>query len=66
MENVLGLLKTFNPSIGLLLIVVYAITDALYARYTLDVANLNEYRAATTGAAIHFLIAFGVINYTHN
>lgn len=28
--------------------------------------NRNEYGAATTGAAIHFMIAFGVINYTEN
>lgn len=46
--------------------VAYVIIDALYAKYTLDVANYNEYKAATTGSIIHVFIAFGVISYTNN
>lgn len=66
MEHILDAIKTFNFAIAALILVVYAITDALYAKYTLDVANCNEYKAATVGASIHFFIAFGVINYTQN
>lgn len=66
MENILNAMKTFDFTIGILILVLYMITDALYAKYTLDVANYNEYKAATIGATIHFFIAFGVINYTQN
>lgn len=66
MENISGLLKNFNPFIGLLVLITYAITDALYAKYTLDVTNHNPAKAANTGALIHFFLAFGVINYTQN
>lgn len=66
MESILEALKSFNPTIAILILVVYIITDALYAKYTIDVANYNEYKAATVGSIIHFCIAFGVINYTDN
>ncbi|MFH0891932.1 MAG: hypothetical protein V1867_04080 [Candidatus Falkowbacteria bacterium] len=66
MESTLETLKTFNPIIALLILIAYIITDALYAKYTLDVANYNEYKAATIGSAIHFFLAFGIINYTEN
>lgn len=65
-ESALEAIKTFDVMIALLILVVYAVIDALYAKYTLDVANYNEYKAATVGALMHFLIAFGVINYTQN
>ena len=66
MESILEAIKTFNPIIALTILAVYIVTDALYAKYTLDVANYNEYKAATVGSIIHFCIAFGVINYTDN
>lgn len=66
MENLIKAIETFNFFIAFLVLIVYTITDALYARYTLDVANYKPYKAATTGALIHFFLAFGVINYTQN
>ncbi len=66
MQNIVNAIEIFNPLIALLILILYAITDALYAKYTLDVTNHNEYKAATVGAVIHFFIAFGVINYTQN
>lgn len=66
METIIESFKTFNPIMALCVLVAYIIIDALYAKYTLDVANYNEYKAANIGVSIHFLIAFGVINYTQN
>ena len=66
MEHLLELAKEFNFYIAGLIFVTYVVTDALYAKYTLDVANYNKYRAATIGTSIHFLMAFGVISYTQN
>lgn len=66
MESILEDIKSFNLIIALLILLTYTITDALYAKYTLDVANYNEIKAASIGALIHFFLAFGVINYTEN
>lgn len=66
MENITEALKTFNFLIAFSVLIVYTITDALYARYTLDVANYNAVKAASIGSLIHFFLAFGVINYTQN
>lgn len=66
MNSLFEALRTFNLFIGISILIVYAITDALYAKYTLDVANYNEYKAATVWSIIHFCIAFWVINYTDN
>lgn len=59
-------IRSFDPVIALFIFLAYIFIDALYALYTLDVAQYNEFRAATTGAIIHFCIAFGVISYTKN
>lgn len=66
MEHILYDIQNFNFAIAGLVLILYAITDALYAKYTFDVVNCNEYKAASVGALIHFFIAFGVINYTQN
>lgn len=58
--------KSFDAGIAFLIFIAYAILDAFMAKYTIEVASLNEYRAATTGVITHFLLAFGVINYTQN
>lgn len=59
-------LQNFNIIIALFILIAYILIDALYAKYTLDVANYNEYKAATVGAGLHFFIALGVITYTQN
>lgn len=58
--------STFDFSTAFLVFVAYTVVDALFARYTLAVADLNEWKAATTGLLTHVLLAFGVINYTQN
>lgn len=66
MDHIFDAVRTFNIPVAGLIMIAYAIIDGLYAKYTLDVTNYNEYRAATVGASMHFFIAFGVINYTQN
>lgn len=56
----------FSWSIALLVFISYVILDVLYARYTLSVNRLEPVRAATTGSVMYFLLAIGVLNYTHN
>lgn len=58
--------STFDFGTAFLVFVAYAVVDALFARYTLAVAELNEWKAATTGLLTHILLAFGVIHYTQN
>lgn len=66
MESILEDIKSLSLLTALLILTAYIIIEALYAKYTLDVANYNEYKAASTGAIIHFFLAFGVISYTEN
>lgn len=66
MNPITEVFSTFDPFIAVSILLVYTVSDALYAKYTLDVANYNEYNAASVGVIIHFFIAFGVINYTQN
>jgi hypothetical protein len=56
----------FNMLTALMVFVAYLVTDMLYAHYTFAVAKLQALRAATTGALMYFLLAVGVLNYTHN
>ncbi|MBP6881435.1 MAG: hypothetical protein KBC35_02310 [Candidatus Pacebacteria bacterium] len=46
--------------------IAYFVVDAMYAHYTLSVAELKAVSAATTGALMHFLIALGVLSYVQN
>jgi len=52
-----------DPMITLAVFIAYFIVDALYARYTLHVTQYRASSAATTGALMHFILAFGVLNY---
>lgn len=65
-QNITTHWEQFDPTVAALIFVAYTVLDALIAKYTIEVANLDEYRAATTGVISHFLLAFGVINYTQN
>ena len=56
----------FNIFVALAIFLAYIIVDALYAFYTLEVTKKNAVSAATTGAIMHFLLAFGVLNYVNN
>lgn len=46
--------------------IAYLLVDALYAYYTLAVVQKQPFRAASVGSLMHFLIAFGVLNYVQN
>lgn len=65
-SSVLTQYASFSFSVAISVFIAYVIVDALYARYTIAVADLDEYKAATTGMMTHFLLAFGVITYTKN
>lgn len=47
-------------------LVSYLLVDAMYARYTIEIVNENATRAATIGALMHVLLAYGVLSYTQN
>lgn len=59
-------LETFNFLIAVSVLVAYFIVDAMYAHYTLSVAELKAIPAANTGALMHFLLAVGVLSYVQN
>ncbi len=59
-------LEQFNWAIALSIFFAYIATDALYAYYTLAVAEQRPLSAANTGAVLHLLIAFGVLSYVEN
>ena len=58
--------STIDPALAVGIFVAYAVIDALYAYYTLAVVNRSAFAAATTGLVMHFLLAFGVINFVQN
>ena len=70
MESVLGSVnesyQTFSILVASGVFVVYVIVDAMYAHYTLSVAELKPVSAANTGALMHFLLALGVLSYVEN
>ena len=55
-----------NLILSVAIFLVYILVDGLYAYYTLKVVELSEYRSATSGAVIHLMLAFGVLNYVNN
>ena len=58
--------NNFNFSLAVLIFFAYLLIDALYAYYTILVVNKEAVKSATIGAIMHFLLAFGVINYVQN
>jgi len=62
----MGISLHVNPWLALILFTAYAVVDAMYARYTLSVTKAKPFEAATVGALMHFILAFGVINYVKN
>lgn len=66
MEHILLSAHDFDMKIGLLLFFAYMAIDALYASYTYLLIKKSPARAATVGAGMYFLIAFGVVNYVNN
>lgn len=66
MEKLQLLYNNFNWLMALGVMISYVVVDGLYAKYTLEVVSLKPFMSATIGAGMHFLLAFGVINYTEN
>jgi hypothetical protein len=65
-EHVLFLAKELNIYTAVLIFFGYALVDGLYAYYTFKVVERDEYRAAFSGAFMHFILAFGVLSYVQN
>ena len=53
-------------TLALAIFLAYFLIDALYAYYTLAVVGREAFKSASIGAFMHFLLAFGVINYVQN
>lgn len=66
MEILLSHWATFKIINALLVFIVYVVVDGMYAYYTLAVTEKRAFKSATTGALMHFLIAFGVLSYVEN
>jgi hypothetical protein len=58
--------QSFDFKIAGIVFVAYLLIDAMYAYYTLAVTRKKPVTAASVGALMHFLIAFGVLNYVQN
>lgn len=58
--------QSFDFKVAVIVFVAYLLVDAMYAYYTLAVTKNRPVAAASVGATMHFLIAFGVLNYVQN
>lgn len=59
-------LAQFDIGTAVLVFVAYILIDGMYAYYTIMVTRKRPVVSATTGALMHFLIAFGVLSYVDN
>lgn len=66
MEKIINYWNNFDIFLALFIFVAYFIIDGLYAYYTFSVVKKKPFAAATTGFIMHFMLAFGVINYVNN
>jgi fatty acid desaturase len=60
------LVRDFNVVIGLGVFFAYVVIDALNTYYTSAVAEKRPAAAATTGAVVYILLAFGIVSFTEN
>lgn len=65
-DEFVTLTQGFNFLLAALIFAAYIVIDALYAYYTLAVTKRNAFSSANSGLILHFLLAFGVINYVQN
>lgn len=66
LNDIAGSWQSFNIQLALLIFLAYLVVDGLYAKYTLHVTQYKPYSSATIGALMHFIMAFGVLNYVNN
>lgn len=59
-------LHHFDFGLAALIFLAYLVIDALYAKYTYAVVERRPVQAANIGFVMHFLLAFGIINYVGN
>lgn len=64
--DILSHWQAFDFKIALIVFIAYLIVDAMYAYYTITVTKKKPLTSASVGALMHFLIAFGVLNYVEN
>jgi hypothetical protein len=56
----------FDIWVAVSLLAAYFVLDGMYAAYTIKVTEKRPATAATIGALMHFIIAFGVLSYVQN
>jgi hypothetical protein len=66
METFYAHWQSFNFITATIVLIAYLLIDAMYAYYTLAITKKMPFTAASLGALMHFLIAFGVLNYVEN
>lgn len=66
MEKLLTNWQQFDFVIALTVLVAYLMIDGMYAYYTIAVTKKKPVTSASVGAIMHFMIAFGVLNYVQN
>ncbi|TXH08081.1 MAG: hypothetical protein E6Q06_00615 [Candidatus Moraniibacteriota bacterium] len=66
MQHITFSLNDFDLGIGMLVFVAYMLIDGLYVAYTYSIVKKEPAVAATMGATMYLLIAFGVINFVDN
>lgn len=64
--DILSHWQSFDLKIASVVFVAYLLVDAMYAYYTITVTKKKPFMSASVGALMHFLIAFGVLNYVQN
>jgi hypothetical protein len=58
--------QSFNFVTAMIVLIAYLIIDAMFAFYTFAVTKKRPGMAASIGSLMHFLMAFGVLNYVQN
>ena len=69
-EHIISLLRshwqTFDFGTAVIIVIIYAVMDILFAYYTYGVVEKRPFRAANTGTLIYVLSAIGVTRYVDN
>lgn len=58
--------QSFNFITATIVLIAYLIIDAMFAYYTVAVTKRMPVMSASIGSLMHFLMAFGVLNYVQN
>ena len=66
MERIFALSQGFDFTLAAIIFIAYIVIDALYAYYTLAITKRHAFSSATSSFAMHFVLAFGVVNYVEN